>query len=239
MPENRFFLSSHLIKGNFIELSGEEAHHMLSVMRCRVGDRVELVNGKGFLAISSITKITKGKALLEITSVVQEEKPNFEIILAQGLPRLNRLDLILEKGTELGVDQFWFFPAIHSEKKALNAERADKILIGAMKQCGRLFLPKIEILSPLLQWTKPEYPLFFGDLSNEAMPLQKAFEKKFPMKGLIFCIGPEKGFDIQEELFLKSLGAIGVKLHNHILRTDTAAICALSQIAGALLIKNY
>lgn len=230
MPHERFFTDQPLEK--HVSLEEAEFHHLCRVMRARVGDEIELVNGKNALANAKITAIGKRHVELEITQVVHVPPAKRPLILAQGIPKLNRLEMILEKGTELGVSEFWLFPGMHSEKEAFSAnqqKRMELILIAAMKQCGRLDLPVIIHKPPLLQWKQCPGTLFFGDTSNEAPWIWK---HPIPLKensGIVLFIGPESGFDSREVSHLQgALGAHGVKLHSNILRTDTASITGLS-----------
>src|SRR5207302_3900293 len=142
------------------------------VMRTRKGENVEVVNGKGTLAQASVAEIAKDKAVLHINSVHEQVKQPERIILAQALPKQNRLDFILEKGTELGVDEFWLFPGKLSVKKDFSEnqmERLETQIIVAMKQCGRLFLPKLSFKPPLLKdWKEFPETAFFGDVEHQA-----------------------------------------------------------------------
>jgi 16S rRNA (uracil1498-N3)-methyltransferase len=240
MPAERYFTPDPLNQDEIIELIGAEFHHLARVMRARKGDHVELVNGKGALAEATILEIRKEKGLLKISHVTQETNRPCQIILAQAIPKPNRLDFVLEKGTELGVDCFWLFPGTQSVKKEFfphQIERAQQLTIAAMKQCGRLTLPSIEILPPLSQWPSLEGKSpFFGDLDPSA-PLFETLWKSSssPIYPALFITGPESGFNEKEIEILKKLGAKGVKLHPHILRTDTASLVALSLLSHWIL----
>lgn len=232
MPAERYFLETLFSENQALLLEGQEFHHLINVMRTEEGEKIELVNGKGQLANALVIKTEKKKAHLQIDSIVTEPAPFFEMILAQAIPRLNRLDFILEKGTELGVSQFWLFPGELGERKALTdhqLERYTMMNIAAMKQCGRLYLPKITFFSSL-EKCKCDYPIFFGDTDPQA-PILFEKLKPFPSKGLIFFIGPESGFSSKETEILKKMGGQGVKLHPNILRTDTAALASLALIS--------
>ena len=228
MPQERYYYKGPLNVGDLITLSSEEERHM-RVMRTRPGDEVEIINGQGILAKA----IYQDK--LEIQSIVQQEECKHKVIIAQGIPRSNRLDLIIEKGTELGASEFWLFPGDLSEKTEIGNSlfaRLEAITISASKQSGRLFIPKVEIKPPLKQWKSLPHASYFGDTDPNAEPFIKAWKQE---ESLIFFIGPEKGFSAKEETHLKSMGASGVKLHPNILRTDTASLALLSIIHHSLL----
>lgn len=230
MPENRFFIRADLKDNRKLTLEGDEARH-LQVMRIRQGETVEIVNGQGDLADAVLVENGKKGAELQLVKVDHQKKPSFELIIAQSIPRPNRLDIILEKGTELGMTSLWLFPSEHSEKKDFSADqltRMDKLLIAAMKQCGRRYLPEIKIMPSVDKWTKSDYTLFFGDVRPKAPLFYHAWKKSPPQNGAAFVIGPEKGLSDREIAHLETLGAVGVGLHENILRTDTAPLAALS-----------
>lgn len=234
MPDDRFFVSEHFSVKTKTLLKDQELHHLLHVMRVRVGENIELVNGKGQLAQGILEKVEKQQAHVAVQNVISEATPTTSLILAQALPRLPRLEYILEKATELGVTDLWLFPAEHSERKELSAtqlQRLHQILISSIKQCGRLHLPKITLKPPLFAW-QPLQNAFYGDTRPEASPLIQAFTRTVPAE-CIWIVGPEKGFSSKETDFLASaIGAEGVSLHSNTLRVDTAAITGLSILSS-------
>jgi 16S rRNA (uracil1498-N3)-methyltransferase len=225
MPIDRYFLDGPLEKGTLVSLEEPELRH-LRVTRKHPGESVELVNGKGSLGRAEIAALGKRDATLKILEVEQKAAPSQQIILAQAIPKLPRLEYILEKGTELGVFAFWLFPGALSEKSDFSEsqwERLKLIVLSALKQCERRYLPEIVLLPKLDKWEAPQGTLFYGD-PRATEPLNKESGRT-----LIF-IGPEGGFEERECAQLDELGAKGVKLHGNVLRVDTAAICALSQL---------
>lgn len=221
MPQNRFFVPD-------IDrpiLSEEEWRH-IKVMRLHEGQMFELVDGKGTIALASLT----GKTIRIHEST--KEKEGQPLIIAQGIPRLNKLDVVLEKGCELGMTEIVLFTGDLSEKTSISENqqrRFEMILINAMKQSGRLFLPKITITPDLESIAKKhsDKTLLFGDVNKEATPLIKLDLKE----GVVFFVGPEKGFSKNEEMKLRSFDAKGVSLSPHILRTETAPLAALAIIS--------
>ena len=164
MPANRFFLDDPLEPNTVVHLDKQEMHHA-SVMRMREGQVAEIINGRGTLAHATYTK-----AGFHIDSV-ETADPHPAIILCQALPRMNRLDTILEKGTEIGMSEVWLFPGDRSEKKSLSPnqlKRAEHIFISAIKQCGRLHLPKLVLKPSLKDWSKPPGLTLFGKPSGHA-----------------------------------------------------------------------
>jgi len=228
MPAHRYFLDSPLTEET-AALTGDEFHHVKNVMRARPGDTIEIVNGKGLLAHARLLEIKNASALFEITQRIHQPPPATSIILAQALTRPALLDWIVEKGTELGATHFWLFPGDQSEKKELTPhqlERLRALITSALKQCGRLYLPTLELKPLLSKWEKPSGTVLYGSLSPNAKPLTRDYPSP-----IIMVIGPEKGFSDHEHLILKKLQAVPVTLHPNTLRAETAALCALSQLS--------
>ncbi len=229
MPSERYFADASLTEGAEIVLVDAESRHLVSVMRTAQGETVELINGRGELAQARLEAIGKKSATLRVLSVTRDSAPVEPVILAQAVPRSNRLDTILEKGTELGATEFWLFPGGRSERQEFSAnqeQRMQGILVAAIKQCGRLHLPKIEVKPPLRKWTDLPCKGYYGAVDPAAPPF--ASVENAGDGGCIFFVGPEAGLTDHEEEKLRELGAQGVKLHSNILRTDTAGIAALS-----------
>ncbi len=208
MPVNRLYAPS-------LPLTGNELHH-LRVLRATPGDTFELIDGRGTLSSARLTALSKKEAHFEITSTTTAPEPP-PLTLIQALPRPERLSTILEKGTELGVTTFLLFPGERSKPKTTSLKRPTNITIAAIKQCGRLHLPTITLMPPLLEWTDLPLPAIYGDREG---PLLIS-----PTSTVI--IGPESGLTPQELHHLQHLGATPASLHANILRTDTAAITAL------------
>ena len=241
MPIDRYYAPVDLAVGQQLSIQDQEFHHLVHVTRNQCGDTIEIVNGRGALANATIQTIKKKEAILTIDSVIVKPAPQVEIVLAQAIPRMNRLDFILEKGTELGMTQLWLFPAKESERVNFTEHqlaRMQTVTIAAMKQCGRFYLPEIKMMPSLAQWKIPEWPSYFGDVSSDAPAFLSVFEGKCTQNGVIFYIGPESGFTSEEVLMFKKLKAQGVKLHSNILRTDTAALTALSLVSHGLLLTE-
>lgn len=233
MPVNRFYTSDELKSGSNAVVRDAEHHHLAHVVRTKEGDEVELVNGRGFLAKGAVSSIGRHEASISINDAYCEDPPSNKVIIVQAIPKANRLEFILEKCTELGMDELWLFPGEKSEKKQVKEsqiKRMETIVIGAMKQSGRLYLPKLLVKDHFSKWNeKPEGELYFGDVDPSAPSLLKALPKNIQFDQLFF-IGPESGFTKSEEQTLREMGAQGVKLHKNILRTDTAPMVVLSVV---------
>jgi len=222
MPQNRFFNENPFKKGLSITLEQDELKH-LRVMRKDIGDTIELINGQNQLATAEITSLNKSSAELILKEVHTAPPPSRQIILAQSLLKPKNLDLVIEKGTELGATTFLLFPGEQSEKTSLSTnqlQRCRHLTISALKQCGRLDLPRIELLPPLAKWTTFPKNSFYGSLNSN---------NKFTSHNQDLClfVGPEGGFTTEEEVLL-STKAKGVRIHPNTLRAETAALCFLT-----------
>jgi 16S rRNA (uracil1498-N3)-methyltransferase len=234
MPHHRYYLDTSFHENGTVLLTGNEFHHLVHVSRARVGDLVELVNGREELAQAHLIELKKHEGKLHLIQIIEEPRRKSPLILAQALTRMNHLEWIIEKGTELGVTSFWLFPGIWSEKEQLTetqSERLKHLTISAMKQCGRLDLPLIECKLPLLKWAPFQGTLLFGD-TREQTPYLWELHLTLPLfNPIVLFIGPESGFDNRECEFLQNcLKAKGMKLHSNLLRAETAALTALSLI---------
>ncbi len=222
MSQDRFFIHEPFEKKT-IRIQGDEFEHM-KVMRIHITDTITLVNGQNQIAKAKVLTFTKSHADLNIFDLRKEKQSPHKNILALGLTKMNKLELAIEKGTELGIHAFWIFPCKFSEKKDLNAnqiKRLEKITISALKQCDRLDLPEIIYFPSLKKIPEFQGNVYFGDLSKKT---SFKIEKN---KNRLFFIGCEKGFSEDEIIFLKAhFQAKGVCLSSYTLRAETAAITA-------------
>jgi 16S rRNA (uracil1498-N3)-methyltransferase len=222
---DRFFIDDSFSLSS-VALKGSEFHHLAHVMRIREGDRIELINGRGMLAQGLVEKLDKEQAQISITQSEKHDPCKYSISIAIPLLKMDRLEWAIEKATELGATTFRLFPADHSEKKELSEhqlERLEHIIISATKQCGRLFLPALNEYRSLADAIQSDDLLLFGDLDPHAPTVH------VQTKNILFISGPEKGFSPKEISLLKQRGT-GVRLHNNVLRAETAPLVALSQL---------
>ncbi len=213
MP-HRYFYAGPLEVGGTVNLNEEERRHIKQVMRTKEGATIEVINGRGDLAQAAFGDRIVVKSL-------EHESPSKEVKgLALALTEPRNLELVIEKATELGIDQFYIFPSAKSKLNNLSKnkeERIHKILISAIKQSKRLHLPTVHFLSSKEQLPQGTYLLadFDGACFNKVT------------SSATFIIGPESGFTPSEiEFFKTKLRASSVLLSKNTLRTETAAICA-------------
>ncbi len=225
MPSNRFYFKGPLVRFEEGTLEGNASDHLNYVLRRKREERIEIINGMGFLATAKLLKVEKTKSTFRILEVTYQAPSTPPLTLVQALPKPSRLELIVQKGTELGVTYFHLFPSKQSEIKFLSPnqmKRLEKISIEAMKQCGRLDLPKIEWTASMDRLNLLKGNAYFGD-PMAIHPLPRGFSP------YLLFIGPEKGFtDLEKERLENRFHAQGVKLHPYTLRVETAAIAAIT-----------
>jgi 16S rRNA (uracil1498-N3)-methyltransferase len=221
----RFYTPSQLSPGLNAVLDTEELHHLSRVLRVKPGDKIELVNGRGDLALASFQEE------IRVLSVQREEPIKTKSILIQALPEKHHLEFILEKATELGITDFWIFPSEKSKIQEISdafVGRMKKITISALKQSKRLFLPDIQIYRKISDIKKNPYKLYLADPKGAPFTPETDTSRAF-------IVGPESGFTQKENLyFQEKLNAIPTTLSKNVLRTETAAI-----ISSFLISSNY
>jgi 16S rRNA (uracil1498-N3)-methyltransferase len=238
MPANRYFTHQDLEKDPLIQLEGDEALHLRTVMRNVEGDAVELINGKGLLAHAKVTEISKKAVCLKIEHVERFIKP-FEIEIGIGMLVQERLDLILEKGCELGVTKIFLIRTQSVGKSGFTdgqMERMQRVLIAALKQSGRVWLPSIDLVPSLDAFVSTAKNIYFGDINSNSPALLEVFDTTSPFRLLV---GPAKGFTKEELDLLKNKKNIqGVYLSDAILRAETAAVLMIGLVNHAFLLKQ-
>lgn len=240
----RYFTKKTDWDGNFVFIKGDDAHHIVRVMRKKVGDRVICNHPEGKAAICEIKQIEKLDVKVQVVEWLEEnaELP-IQVTIAQGLPKGNKLDFILQKGTELGASKFLLFEGERSiakwdEKKSKQKlKRYRKILKEASEQCHRNIIPEIEVMSlQTILESHLQYDIMMYAYEEEAKKaeyssLAKAFTSmKLRQKALIL-IGPEGGFSNREVQLFEKYDLKPVRLSPRILRTETAPLYALASIS--------
>lgn len=235
---HHYYHNGELVAGGRLRLEGTEGHHLVRAIRISVGEEVVIVNGLGVKALASVVATKRSSADLEILSLEKGKEAAVPLYLVQALPRPPRLDFILEKATELGATKIILFPGERSERRLLSEhqwQRCHNITISAMKQCGRLYLPELVWWPEMDRWHTYDGKGYFGDLTATAPRLLDAWTPTLQGVPIAFCIGPEAGLSDHEESLLTARGWQGVKLHENILRTDTAPLVALAIMSHLLL----
>lgn len=207
-------------------LTEDESRHCIKVLRKREGEVIAVTDGNGFFYDCMITKANALKCELEIQAKRAEPKKSFRIHLAIA-PTKNpdRLEWLIEKVTELGVDEITLIDCDHSERSFLKTERLLKVAISAMKQSQKATLPVINGLSnfsSILDNTADQKFIAYVDHSNPQHLLHEVIKEK----SYLICIGPEGDFSKEELESAMNKGFVKVSLGDSRLRTETAGMAA-------------
>lgn len=241
----RYFVPNQNWQEESVIISGDDAHHIQRVMRYNVQDEIICVHPNGQSAKSKITKIYTKEVKAKIIEWLEHDAElPVEVTIAQGLPKGNKLELILQKGTELGAARFCLFTADRSiskwndKKSAKKLMRYRKIIKEASEQCHRNRMPVLEeptSLEKLLQKSKNyDVTLFAYEEEAKTSNFSSFGNVLSEVEGtttIFLCIGPEGGFSNDEVQLLKEHHFQPVRLGARILRTETASMYALASIS--------
>jgi 16S rRNA (uracil1498-N3)-methyltransferase len=225
MSQNRFYTPTLTTKQNSITIDGFEHNHLFKVVRKRIGDRIECINGMGFVFEAEITEQTKQSTIADIVRHQFEIKSTPLIRLVCAICRPQYISDIIEKSTELGVDQLVFYPSDNSKQKEVSLsqhKRWDTILISSLKQCDRLYKPKLEIKKKFdeLDFITSDVTLFGSLTKNKHIDSVTTAQHG---NRITFLCGPESGFTDREEMSFLRQGFHPTRIHKNTLRACTAA----------------
>lgn len=237
----RIFIPGRLQENFYIE--GPDAHHLSHVMRSKPGDRIVIADNDGHVAECEMTAFSADRIEAKLVRYINQvtESP-VEIILAQCLPKGDKLELIAQKATELGVNTL--VPLVsdncvvkYDAKKAqAKRDKWQKVANEAGKQCSRDVLPEVQPVQALKEWLKAAAA--DDDLAvcmcyeNEEQTGMTEFLRSLPVSArrIAAVVGPEGGFSLSEAALAKECGISSVSLGPRILRAETAAIAAIAVI---------
>ena len=225
MRLHRFFIGEY-IEDNAISVNDIKLiHQWRNVFRFSLGDKVILFDGSGNEFVAEIKALKKGEALLAILEKKKGIVPERNVWLFVGIPKKTKFELIVEKATELGVSHIVPVITERGEKKGLPEERLRKILKEASEQSGRATIPSLQgIFSLEDALLKHTMPLIVCHPSGD-----RNVSETFSGKEVIgIFIGPEGGFSERELLLFKKHKSKIISLGPQTLRTETAAIAALT-----------
>lgn len=239
----RYFVTNDRFQNNYVYLDGEEVHHITRVMRMSVGDKIICASDKGS-ALCQIETIAEKLVTASIIEWLNErsELPN-HVTIAQGMPKGDKLELIVQKGTELGASCFLPFYSSRSivkwtpEKAKKKVERLSKIAKEAAEQSHRQTVPTV--LTPVSfdslcsESARFDVKIVAYEAADEAekYALPKLLRRLEKDRSILFAVGPEGGFSGEEIEMLKQRGFHVCSLGPRILRTETAALYFLSVLS--------
>ena len=241
----KFFVNNNQIRNNQIEIIGTDVNHIKNVLRASVGDKLEICDvssNQDYLC--EIERIAKENIMCNIIEILEESaESNIKITIFQGLPKADKMELIIQKSVELGV---YDIVPVEMKRCVVKLKQNDetkkllrwqKISEVAAKQCGRNIIPEIKSIINIKNICNfiPEYDIVIVAYEKEEknklkqviqLLKTKKVEKETLKIGII--IGPEGGIDEQEIQILEKSGAQIVTLGKRILRTETVALNMLS-----------
>lgn len=232
MRLNRFYLKD-FSNDQKIEMKDCPIFHQIkNVLRMKVGEKVSFFNQE----VESLYKIEEiyKKAIVFIwqNNIENSFKPKREIILFQSLIKKDKMEWVVQKATELGVNKIIPVVSRRSEKKDINLERLNKIVVEAVEQCGRRDLPLISepiVFSNI--WSDVQGLALLGDGSgDDVIDVIKKNEEN--SKKISIIVGPEGGFEKSEIDLAKKNKAEIVRLNNYVLRSETASTSFISIISN-------
>lgn len=239
MSSRRFIINSRSIRNGFASYDGELFHHIVRVLRLSPGDAVILVDENGGEHSGVIDQLGREWVTVKISQSSfssGQEAGAPRVTICQALPKGDRIDLILQKGTELGAHDFRLFGGTHSvarireDQQDNKLARWNRITAEAARQCGRRTVPPVHWFpsaAEAAQDARHDLKLLLWEGERNTR-LRKVLGQQLPGQAIIVAIGPEGGFDAGEVLQFTGQGFQPVSLGSRILRTETVSIAIMS-----------
>ena len=227
MSNIRLFFKDSLSLNLVSKLDKPQSHYLYKVMRINKGQSFSLFNQSGEWE-AKIKEINKGIIEFSVIKKLRSSSNEREIWLAFSPIKLNYLNLMIQKATELGVTKFIPILTERTIVRKLNDKRLNKIITEASEQSNRLKIPKLEKILKLNEFLKlnQNTNIIFGDLNTDNSKIN--YNNSDPV---CILIGPEGDFTVQErENILKLKKITPLKINQNILRSETAAISMISII---------
>ena len=236
---DRFFVEKKNVnlENNTCIIEGEDVKHISKVLRCRVGEELEICDNDNNEYICEITSIDKSEVQLNIIDKVDiKRESDLKIKVYQGLPKGPKMEMILQKLTEVGVDEIILVQTkrtvvkVEDKKEDKKIERWERIIYEAAKQSKRGKIPKLRgVLSfkeALADMKENDFNI--APYENERTKSIKQAIKGVDIKNIGVFVGPEGGFEDTEIKAIEEIGGQSVSLGPRILRTETASLVASS-----------
>lgn len=240
----RYFIEEQGSRDHF-NISGDDYHHIVRVMRMKAGEEIICVSPQGRSAVCQIAEITDEMVMANVVKWEDGTKElPVHVVIASGLPKGDKLELIIQKGTELGAYEFVPFTASRSivkwdsKKAAKKVERWQKIAKEAAEQSHRSWVPKVkepvsfkELIKAGGEYTYKLVAYEEEAREGEASVLSLTLSKLQEGDSLLIVFGPEGGLTSEEVSLLSGNGFLACGLGPRILRTETAPLYALSAVS--------
>lgn len=236
MPISRIFQAQTLHSGSLIELDDQASHHLARVLRAKVGDALVLFNGEGGEYQALITSIDKKSVTAKLGLLIEREAESpLKLCLAQAISRGEKMDYTIQKAVELGVHQIVpLFTErcsvkLDEEKRQKRLQHWQSIVVSACEQSGRNRLPTLLPPQNLNQWLKTaQADHCFVLAPQSGYQLKTGSVQK--NSSVILLIGPEGGLSEAELAIVTARGFLSLNLGPRVLRTETAAVAALTAL---------
>jgi len=211
-------------------LDEQESVHVVKVLRLKEGDAITVTNGNGIIVSAQITKADHRKCgykIIEEQKLNKRSEANIHIAIAPT-KNIDRMEWLVEKCTEFGVDAFSFLLTEHSERKNLPVAKLEKTSFAAIKQSGQPFLPQFSELLSFNAFIQSDFSSYTHKLIAclDEDPKPTILKLVQPKESTLVLIGPEGDFTSQEVKKAVEKGFVKISLGNSILRTETAAIAS-------------
>ncbi|MFT5183397.1 MAG: 16S rRNA (uracil1498-N3)-methyltransferase [Flavobacteriales bacterium] len=226
MPDIQLFYKESIESLRF-RLDEQESKHLIRVLRKSAGDEVFFTDGHGKLVRGTILEDNPKRAIVEVVEEIQyKEKLGRLSVAIAPTKNLDRMEYFAEKATEIGIGAI--FPVIcdRSERKVLKNERIQKIVISAMKQSLKYFLPKVYEAMPFADLMSEDFPQKFIAHLDEDNPGPAFQDAILADQDALLLVGPEGDFTPNELALAKENGFVQVTLGSSRLRTETAGVVA-------------
>lgn len=233
-----------------ITITGNDFHHIKNVMRMKVGDIFYVSNNETVYYAEIIEFLIDSVRCRLIEEVKDTNELPVRVAIAQGIPKSDKLEFVIQKTTELGVHEIIPVKSersivkIDAKKAVKRKERYEKIAKEASEQCHRTKIPQINdfmTIKELIEYSRSFTHCFVAyEASSEADKSRFAllFHELKPTDSVLFYVGPEGGISDQELSSLKDAGFQVISLGNRILRTETAPIMIMSSFVYELEVKG-
>ena len=225
------FYSNYKANDKYVVMNEIDSKHIIRSFRKNIGDSIMITNGFGYLCNAEIVEIGK-KIKVKINSIEKFKSSSNSIHIALSpLKNASRFEWFVEKSTELGISQITPLVCEYSEKKKVNMDRLERILISSLKQSNQFFKPIINSIKTFEDFIRDnEDELLMANLKTS----NKIKRELFTKNNICLMIGPEGGFSDGEIKLAKEQNIKEVTLGNSRLRSETAAIFGLSVIKSLI-----
>ncbi len=220
------------IKGHTANLTAEESWHCYKVLRHKAGDEIFMIDGKGASYKGVLVTANEKQCTAQINEgPIYQQKRNYYLHLAIApTKQLDRIEWMIEKAVEIGVDELSFIKCKNSERVNIKIDRIQKIVESAVKQSKQAFIPKVNELTELKTIVKNTSEIkLIAHCEEEDKEHLKEIE--FKNKSVFVMIGPEGDFNNEEIELAKNNGFKALSLGNTRLRTETAGLYVVQALA--------